>query len=108
MKLRIQGNNLRLRLSEAEVQAFAQTGRVDEAIALGPGEDKTMHYVLARRDAVAGLTVDFVGNSIIVYVPESVAAAWTGNSDTDLCGVVDNGSAPGLQVRVEKDQDCKH
>jgi hypothetical protein len=108
MKLRIQGNSLRLRLSEAEVQQFAETGRVDEAIALGPGEDQTLHYVLARRDAVAGITVDFVGNSVMVYVPESVAAAWTGNADTALTGVMDNGTSPGLQILVEKDRDCKH
>jgi hypothetical protein len=108
MKLRIQGNNLRLRLSEAEVQQFAQTGRVEEAVALGPGEDQTLHYVLARREAVAGITVDFTGNAVMVGIPASVAAAWTDNADTDLSGVVDNGTAAGLQVRIEQDQDCRH
>jgi antitoxin component of MazEF toxin-antitoxin module len=108
MKVRIQGNSLRLRLSAAEVQQFAQTGRVDEAIAFGPEQAQTQHYVLARRDAVAGITVDFTGNSVMVYLPESVAAAWTSQSDTGLSGVVENGTASGLKVLIEQDQDCQH
>ena len=32
MKLRIQGNSLRFRLSEQEVQQFAETGRLEEML----------------------------------------------------------------------------
>jgi hypothetical protein len=108
MKLRIQGNSMRIRLSEQEVQQFGQTGRVEEAVAFGPGPDQSLHYVLAWREAVAAITVDFTGKAIMVYIPESAAAAWIGNSDTGLSGVVENGTAQGLQILVEKDLDCLH
>jgi hypothetical protein len=108
MKVRIQGNSIRIRLSEAEVQQFVQSGRVDEAIAFGMGEDQALHFVLAQRDLVSAISVDFTGNSVMVYVPESVAAAWAENADTGLSGVVDNGTAPGLKILVEQDQDCQH
>ena len=38
MKLRIQAGSLRLRLTQSEVKQFAQTGRVEESVALAPGD----------------------------------------------------------------------
>jgi hypothetical protein len=108
MKLRIQGNSLRLRLSEQEVQQFAETGRLEEAVAFGLGPEQILHYVLTLREAVAAISVDFQGKAIMVYIPDSAAAAWTSNSDTALSGVVDNGTAQGLKILIEKDQDCRH
>jgi hypothetical protein len=108
MKLRIQGNSLRLRLSEEEVQQFAQTGRLEAGVAFGPDPSQTLHYVLVRREAIAGITADFTGHAITVYIPESAAAAWIDNADASLSGVVENGSAQGLKILVEKDMDCQH
>lgn len=108
MKLRIEGNSLRLRLSEAEVQRFAQTGRVDAAVAFGPEESQILHYVLVRREAIAGITADFTGHAITIYLPDSAAAAWADNAEASLSGTVENGTAQGLQVLVEKDLDCRH
>jgi hypothetical protein len=108
MKLRIQGNSLRLRLSEEEGKQFAQTGRLEAAAAFGPGESQTLHYVLVRREAIAGITADFTGHVITVYLPESAAAAWINNDEASLSGVVDNGTAQGLKILVEKDMDCRH
>ena len=108
MKLRIQGNSLRFRLSEQEVQQFGETGRVEEAVAFGLGPEQSLHYVLALREAVAAISVEFRGKAIMVYIPESAAAAWISNSDTALSGVADNGTAQGLKVLIEKDQDCRH
>ena len=108
MKLRIEGNSLRLRLSEAELQQFGQKGRLEAAAAFGPGESQTLHYVLARREAIAGVTAEFTGHVITVYLPESTAQAWIDNAEASLSGLVDNGTAQGLKVLVEKDQDCRH
>jgi hypothetical protein len=108
MKLRIQGNSLRLRLSEAEVQQFAQTGRVAEAVAFGPGPDQTLQYVLAQREGLAAITVEYSGNTVTVCIPEVVAAAWIGNVAAGLSGSVDNGTEKGLKILVEQDQHCSH
>jgi hypothetical protein len=108
MKLRIQGNSLRLRLSAQEVAQFAQTGRVEEAVIFGPEPGQSMLYVLTQREAVAAITVEFTGKAILVCVSESAAAAWTANSHTRLASVVANGTAHGLQVLVETDLDCRH
>ncbi|UOQ78948.1 hypothetical protein MUN84_10720 [Hymenobacter sp. 5516J-16] len=40
MKLRIEDNSLRLRLSEEEVQQFASSGRVAAVVSLGPAPKK--------------------------------------------------------------------
>lgn len=108
MKLRIQGNSLRLRLSEGEVQAFAQTGQLEAAVAFGPDASQILHYALVRREAIAGITADFTGHALTVYIPESAAAAWIENADASLSGVVENGTAQGLKILVEKDMFCRH
>jgi hypothetical protein len=108
MKLRIQGNSLRLRLSEQEVTQFAQTGRVEEVVAFGPGVEQSLHYVLVQREAIAAITVDFTGHTVMVCVSEPAAVAWATNSHSHLSAVVDNGTAPGLKILIEKDLDCRH
>lgn len=108
MKLRIQGNSLRLRLSEAEVQQFAQTGRVAEAVALGPGPDQTLQYVLAQGENLAAITVEYSGTTVTVCLPGAVTAAWMGNVGAGLSATVDNGTEKGLKILVEQDQPCSH
>lgn len=62
MKLRIQGNSLRMRVSEAEVKQFSQQGQVEEAIAFGPAEEQKLRYVLLKAPEYHNLQVSFTPN----------------------------------------------
>ena len=117
MKLRIEDNSLRLRLSEAEVTAFAATGQVAAAVQLAPGQ--ALQYSLERA-AVATVAVRYEPGCLAVLVPAAVADAWTGSAQVGFSEKIAVGenqpenqaveqAAPGwLRVLVEKDLGCRH
>ncbi len=107
MKLRIQGNSLRLRLSEAEVNQFADTGQVEETILFSPDETNALRYVL-QQTSEKRVSVNFSENVITISIPDTMAQKWT---DTDLVGfddLIDLGNEKQLRIVVEKDLDCRH
>ena len=108
MKLRIQGNSLRLRLSEAELQQFGQTGRVAEDVVFGPQPNQTFHYLLMRSPDHAVVSATFLANTVAVYVPIAVADHWINSEHNALEGHLDNGLEEGLKILIEKDLDCRH
>jgi hypothetical protein len=107
MKLRIQGNSLRLRLTEAEVTQFADTGQVEETIMFSPDKTNTLRYILQQAPEKK-VSVYFTANTITISIPETMAQKWT---DTDLIGfddLIDLGNEKQLRIVVEKDLDCRH
>ena len=108
MKIRVQENSLRLRLSEAEVTRFGQTGRVEETILFGPGEEQTLRYVLAKSTTDSTLSVSFTQNTVTVLVPEVIAWGWVNSDRNGFEDKISNGSEMGLKIVVEKDLDCFH
>ena len=108
MKLRVQGNSLRMRLSEAEVSQFGQTGRVEETIQFGPEEDQILRYVLAKTTTASGLSISFTNNTVTVQVPEVIAWGWVNSDRNGFEEKIINGTEKGLKITVEKDLDCLH
>ena len=104
MKLRIQGNSVRLRLKQGEVATFADTGRAEDRIAFGQGS--ALVYAVEKAD-VPALSVRLEGSTVTVLIPSADAADWT---DSDRVGLeaelhTDDGT---LHVLVEKDFKCLH
>ncbi|MDQ4140955.1 MAG: hypothetical protein M3142_10565 [Bacteroidota bacterium] len=107
MKLRIQENSLRLRLSEAEVIQFADTGQVEETIVFGPDQTNALRYIL-QQTSIQEVSVRFTDNTIVVSIPKTKAQKWT---NTDLIGfddLIELGNEKQLRIVVEKDLDCRH
>ncbi|MVN77856.1 hypothetical protein GO988_16115 [Hymenobacter sp. HMF4947] len=111
MKLRLEENSLRLRLSEAEVRQFAATGEVAYTIAFGPTPAQTLRYALERLPATApasDVQLRYDAGLLAVQVPAAQAQEWT---DTEINGfsaqiLVADGQK--LRILVEKDLDCRH
>src|SRR6476469_2494023 len=78
MKLRIEDDTLRLRLSEAEVRDFAQTGRVAATVHFGSGEGQHLTYALERgsQPTETPVQVHFEAGSLTVLVPFGLAKTW--------------------------------
>ncbi|MGV3502397.1 MAG: DUF7009 family protein [Adhaeribacter sp.] len=108
MKLRIQGNSLRLRLSGQEIQQFKQSGQVSETLVLGPNPEQVLHYLLISREEATTLSAELRGNSLQVLVPAGAAAAWLSDPGQSLSATADNGTQAGLRILVEQDLDCRH
>ena len=111
MKLRLEENSLRLRLSDAEVAEFARAGRVAYVITFGPTPSATLSYALARlpaTDAAPAVRVRYAAGALVVEVPAAIAEAWTSTANIGFEERVLTAENRELRILVEKDLDCRH
>ena len=103
MKLRIQGNSIRLRLSKTDVETFKTNGYLEEKTDFG---FRTFTYAINRlRDGE--MSAAFDDGLMVIHIPEAKAHEWT---DTDEVGIEYNQDVDGyglsLHLVVEKDFKC--
>jgi hypothetical protein len=102
MKLRIQGNSLRLRLTRNEVAQLHDGGRVESSIEFGPG--RTLTYALESSPQAASVVASFDGRAIFVAVPTPLITTWAEGDTISIEGPLQ----AGVQVLIEKDFQCLH
>jgi len=105
MKLRIKGNSLRLRISPSEMARLLQTGRIEDAIYFGAGEDAKLTYALEHSPQTNATTVRYGSGELTVVVALQEAQLWAEGQDVGLYGETDTDRGP-LQIAVEKDFAC--
>jgi hypothetical protein len=111
MKLRLEENSVRLRLSEAEVAQFAQTGRVAYTIDFGPAPDQTLLYALEKlpaTDPATAVRVRYAAGVLAVEVPAALAQEWTNTEKNGFSSQIIVAEGRELRILVEKDLDCRH
>jgi hypothetical protein len=103
MKLRIKGASLRLRLTQGEVRALAEQGRVEEHVPFAP--DVQLIYRLARDAAASKISATLSANVVEIRVPERLANEWCTNNEVSLAHsqALPQGT---LQITLEKDFAC--
>lgn len=74
MKLRLQGNSLRLRLTRSEVMQLCDAGTVEESVDFGTGS--VLIYRIQSRGVTDPLHAEFCNRSLIVRVPAGSVAIW--------------------------------
>ncbi|MGY2134695.1 DUF7009 family protein [Hymenobacter sp. HD11105] len=107
MKLRIEDNSLRLRLSEAEVQQFADAGRVAAVLPLGPATTDSLTYALERVET-EDFRVSYGAGALTVKVPATLATHWTSTDQNGFSATLLLSDTQSLKVLIEKDLDCRH
>ncbi len=105
MKLRIKGNSLRLRISPSEMTRLLQSGRIEEAIYFGAGEDARLTYALEHSPQTNATTVRYAPRELTVMVATREAQRWAEGQDVGLYGEASTSRGP-LQIAVEKDFAC--
>lgn len=115
MKLRIEDDTLRLRLSAGEVREFAEQGRVEAAVHFGSGPGQQFTYALERgsepAETLAGaesVQVHYEPGALTVRVPFALARSWVETDQAGLAHDVPLSENQVLQILVEKDLDCRH
>ena len=115
MKLRIEDDTLRLRLSEDEVQEFARTGRVVSTVHFGAGAEQQLSYAIERGSEPAEtmigaepVQVHYSPGAITVLVPFALAKSWTETSQGGFSHDVPLAENQRLRILVEKDLECRH
>lgn len=102
MKLRIRGQQLRIRTDPEEMRTLAAAGSIEDRIQLGP--NRALVYRLSVASGAEGLAVVFDDNVIEVRLPAEAARRWCATDLVGLSGTQQNGAVE-LAVSVEKDFD---
>lgn len=98
MKIRINGNSVRLRLSQSEVIQFVNEGIVSSSCNLGGGR---LTYQIKKGDFPT-IFANMENQTISINIPNNLADHW----DTDFRVGFDNMDSRGLYILVEKDFQC--
>jgi hypothetical protein len=102
MKIRINSNSIRLRLTKTEIATFAEVGVVSESINFG---DSKLKYILKKGDTKT-LIVSYHSNEIEVIVPDAQAKTWTNTDLVSLDEFITIAKNETLRILVEKDFKC--
>ncbi|NNF59315.1 MAG: hypothetical protein HKN04_13855 [Rhodothermaceae bacterium] len=105
MKLRIQDDSLRLRLTRPEVERLASEGRVESVTHIALGQ--ALRYVL-RTAAAEGIRASFEATTLTVSLPSGWVEGWPEDERVGFEGTQDVGDGRTLALLVEKDFQCLH
>ena len=102
MKLRINGNSVRFRLSKTEVDSFGEKGYLEEQTHFG---NAIFTYALNKTTAPV-MTADFDNCKIILHLPEQMAKEWVDTQKIGFDANMDLGNGEVLYLLLEKDFKC--
>ena len=106
MKLRILDNSIRLRLTQSEVVAFGEQGRVEAHTRFRPGQ--AMTYALEVSDGVEHLAAHYGEEGITVLVPSAWVSGWVDTNKVGLEGEQRIDGDAVMTILIEKDFKCLH
>lgn len=105
MKLRVRGDSLRLRLTQAEVARVGAGERVEESIRFGRGPTERLVYAIMS-DGRESIRASFATNEICIVLPRTTAREWANGSDISIEAKQPIDDAAALMILVEKDFAC--
>ena len=106
MKLRINGNSIRLRLLRSEVSTFFATGRFEHTIHFAPSDDAFLTYGLEHEADLANVVVPHKQSEVTIVLPRQQAISWAETDQIGIHSAVNLGDRGVLDVIVEKDFAC--
>lgn len=111
MKLRLEDNTLRLRISPEELAEYRHSGQLHTVVPLGLAPTDTLTYTLARTASLAGAVpqLTYAPGHITIAVPATLSDDWSSTPETiSLRGQLPVAGNQELHILVEKDLGCKH
>jgi len=105
MKLRINGNSLRLRLGPSEVRRLLRDARVQETIRFAPESDATLTYALELGSSDLPVTLRYDPGEVTVLLSHAQAQSWADSDRIAIAADIDVGSG-FLGILIEKDFAC--
>lgn len=106
MKLRIQGNSLRLRLNQSEVAQFSKTGFVEDSVQFAPGI--SFAYALESLSSLSSPQALYENGWLRVQIPAAEATDWARSDRVGISGDQLVDSSKRLTILIEKDFQCVH
>jgi hypothetical protein len=105
MKIRIQGNSLRFRLKQYEVESFREKGIIKEMISFGPEEKDQLRFILCRYEQ-AEFSLEQNGMTIQLNIPAAIADNWTHTETVGFEQMIESSKGEPVKILVEKDFKC--
>lgn len=108
MKLRINNNSIRLRLTQPEVAMIGNGMAVEESLFLHKPPNENFRYRLEPCDQSATIVATYAAHQLLVKVPKSEAASWATTEQVSLRHVQNEGTENASMILIEKDFQCLH
>jgi Family of unknown function (DUF7009) len=99
MKIRIQRNTIRLRLSQKEVDEIGAGQKVVESTSF-PSSD--FEYTLGLHDESPNILCDFNNGKMLISINRNLAISWANNDEVGL----NNSQEDSPYILIEKDFQC--
>ena len=106
MKLRINGNSLRLRISRSELARFQAVRRIEETIHFAAAPQAKLTYALESAPQPSPVRVRYGLNEVTVILSQDRARIWAEENEVGVYDTLDVGPAGSLDIIVEKDFAC--
>ena len=103
MKLRIQDNSIRYRLTRTEVDALSSEGSVSASVSFPNGS--RLEYSIKTSSLTGQPRADYSAERIVVQIPQATARQWAATEEVSIRGAqpLEDGE---LSILVEKDFAC--
>ena len=106
MKIRIQGNTVRLRLTQPEVDLLRKEDSVKQSTEFENGN--VFQYGISFSSLVELVTANFLDGRIHIEVPTTIGNQWINSSKAGIENSEYTNQGPGLKILIEKDFQCLH
>lgn len=103
MKLRIQDNSIRYRLTRTEVDALSSEGSVSASVSFPNGS--RLEYSIETSSLTGQPRADYSAERLVVQIPQATARQWAATEEVSIRGAqpLEDGE---LSILVEKDFAC--
>jgi hypothetical protein len=103
LKLRIQDNSIRLRLTRSEVDALDADGSVTASVSFPDGA--RLEYAVETSSLTGQPRAQFSADRLVVQVPQAIARQWAVTEEVSISGAqpLEDGE---LSLLIEKDFAC--
>jgi hypothetical protein len=101
MKLRMQKNSIRFRLSPHDLEQLAAESFLQEVIVFSP--DKTFHFRVELAVQLEKPELDYQSNRLNFRVPEFQGRRWLESNTVEIIHLQEHPESQNLQIILEKD-----
>jgi hypothetical protein len=108
MKLRIQGNSIRFRITQSELASLAAGARLEDSTQFGPAPSESLTYAVEISSKCSDVRASYSKGVIQVTLPANLALAWVRTNQVGIEHAQPLGDAALLKITVEKDFRCFH
>ena len=105
MKLRVQANSIRFRITPTELHALVTRGRIESAVQLGNAAGDRLAYTLESSDACSRVESRSAAGKIHVMLPAREVREWASTEQVAI-ECVQRVADGELKILVEKDFKC--